>query len=119
MWEEFGASIDSRLGDPGNEAGFRAAAGASLPILRRRRRSGEHRWTLVAVAALWRLCEFPNDAPPAGEDAKIAVWAIRQEARKRIEVTGRGSHRGVQEATDAAVAKIDRLVKAKIEEVGA
>jgi ribosome recycling factor len=52
------------------------------------------------------------------EEVKVAIRAIRQEARKRIEVSGRGSHRGVQEATDTAVAEIDRLVKAKIEEVG-
>jgi ribosome recycling factor len=53
-----------------------------------------------------------------GEDAKIAVRAIRQEARKQIEVSGRGSQRRVQEATDAAVSEIDRLVKGKIQEVG-
>ena len=52
-----------------------------------------------------------------GEDAKIAVRAIRQEARKQIEVSGRGSQRRVQEATDAAVSEIDRLVKGKIQEV--
>jgi ribosome recycling factor len=53
-----------------------------------------------------------------GEDAKIAVRAIRQEARKQIEISGRGSQRRVQEATDAAVAEIDQLVKEKIREVG-
>ena len=53
-----------------------------------------------------------------GEDAKIAVRAIRQEARKQIEVSQRGSQRRVQEATDAAVSEIDRLVKGKIQEVG-
>ncbi len=53
-----------------------------------------------------------------GEDAKIAVRAIRQEARKQIEVSGRGSQRRVQEATDAAVSEIDRLVKGKTEEAG-
>jgi len=53
-----------------------------------------------------------------GEDAKIAVRGIRQEARKQIEVSGRGSQRRVQEATDAAVSEIDRLVKGKIQEVG-
>jgi len=63
--------------------------------------------------------EIAGHVRKLGEDAKVAIRAIRQEARKRIEVSGRGSHRGVQEATDAAVAEIDRLVKAKIEEVGA
>jgi ribosome recycling factor len=62
--------------------------------------------------------EIARHVKKLGEDAKIAIRAIRQEARKRIEVTGRGSQRGVQEATDAAVAEIDRLVKGKIEEVG-
>ncbi len=53
-----------------------------------------------------------------GEEAKIAVRSIRQEARKKIEVTGRGSQRWVQEATDEAIAEIDRLVKLKIKEIG-
>jgi ribosome recycling factor len=34
-----------------------------------------------------------------GEDAKVAIRAIRQEARKRIEVSGRGSQRGVRPIT--------------------
>jgi ribosome recycling factor len=50
--------------------------------------------------------------------AKIAIRAIRQQARKQIEVSGRGSQRRIQEATDAAVAEIERLAKGKIEEVG-
>ena len=62
--------------------------------------------------------ELVRHVKKLGEEAKVAIRAIRQEARKRIEVSGRGSHRGVQEATDTAVAKIDRLVNAKIEEVG-
>jgi ribosome recycling factor len=48
-----------------------------------------------------------------GEDAKIAVRAIRQDARKQIAARGRGSERAVQEATDAAIAEIDALVKTK------
>ena len=62
--------------------------------------------------------EIARHVKKMGEDAKIAIRAIRQEARKQIEVLGRGSQRGVQEATDAAVAEIDRLVKQKISEVG-
>ena len=54
-----------------------------------------------------------------GEEAKVAVRAIRQDARKQIAARGRGSERAVQEATDAAVAEIERLVKAKTEELGA
>jgi ribosome recycling factor len=62
--------------------------------------------------------EIARHVEKLGEDAKVAVRAIRQEARQRIEVSGRGSHRGVQEATDVAVAEIDRLVRLKTEEVG-
>ena len=62
--------------------------------------------------------EIARHVRKLGEEAKIAIRAIRQEARQRIEVSGRGSQRRIQEATDAAVAEIDRLVKLKIEEVG-
>jgi ribosome recycling factor len=62
--------------------------------------------------------EIARHVKMLGEDTKIAIRAIRQEARKQIEVSGRGSQRRVQEATDAAVAEIDRLVKGKIEDVG-
>ena len=54
-----------------------------------------------------------------GEEAKVAVRAIRQDARKEIAARGRGSERAVQEATDAAVAEVERLVKAKTKELGA
>jgi ribosome recycling factor len=53
-----------------------------------------------------------------GEEAKIAVRTIRQQARKHIEAAGRGSQRAVQEATDAAVEEIERLVRAKADELG-
>jgi ribosome recycling factor len=52
-----------------------------------------------------------------GEDAKIAVRSIRQQARKQIDASGRGSQRAVQEATDAIVAEIDELVNAKVNEL--
>jgi ribosome recycling factor len=52
-----------------------------------------------------------------GEEAKVAVRAIRQEARKQIDASGRGSFRAVQEATDQAVEAIERLVKAKVSEL--
>jgi ribosome recycling factor len=61
--------------------------------------------------------EIARHIKKLGEDAKIAMRSIRQEARKQIEVSGRGSQRRVQEATDAAVSEIEQLVKAKIEEV--
>ena len=54
-----------------------------------------------------------------GEEAKVAIRAIRQDARKGIAARGRGSERAVQEATDAAVAEVERLVKAKTNELGA
>jgi ribosome recycling factor len=56
--------------------------------------------------------EIARQVQKLGEDAKVAVRAIRQEARQRIEVSGRGSQRGVQEATDTAVAEIDSPVRA-------
>lgn len=49
-----------------------------------------------------------------GEEARVAVRAVRQDARKAIAAKGRGSQRAVQEATDAAVAEIDAMVKAKL-----
>jgi ribosome recycling factor len=52
-----------------------------------------------------------------GEEAKIAIRSIRQQARKQIEVSGRGSLRGVQEATDAAIEEVEQLVKAKVGEL--
>jgi ribosome recycling factor len=52
-----------------------------------------------------------------GEDARIAVRSIRQQARKQIETSGRGSFRVVQEATDSAVEEIDRLIKSKVDEL--
>jgi ribosome recycling factor len=52
-----------------------------------------------------------------GEETKVAIRSIRQQARKQIEASGRGSQRRVQEATDDAIAEIERLVKAKVEEL--
>jgi ribosome recycling factor len=52
-----------------------------------------------------------------GEDAKIAIRMVRQQARKQIEASGRGSQRAVQEATDAAIQEIERLVSAKADEL--
>ncbi len=52
-----------------------------------------------------------------GEEAKVAIRAIRQQARKQIESSGRGSLRRVQEATDAAIEEIERILKAKVGEL--
>lgn len=63
--------------------------------------------------------EMARHVKKLGEDAKVAVRSVRQDARKQIAARGRGSERAVQEATDAAVAEIERLVKAKHAELGA
>ena len=63
--------------------------------------------------------ELARHVKRLGEEAKVAVRAIRQDARKQIAARGRGSERAVQEATDAAVGEIERLVKAKVAELGA
>ncbi len=63
--------------------------------------------------------ELARHVKKLGEEAKVAVRMVRQDARKQIAARGRGSERAVQEATDAAVAEIDRLVKAKTAELGA
>jgi ribosome recycling factor len=51
------------------------------------------------------------------EDAKVSIRTIRQQARKQIELSGRGSQRAVQAATDTAIAEIEELVKAKVSEL--
>jgi ribosome recycling factor len=62
--------------------------------------------------------ELARHVKKLGEDAKVAVRMIRQDARKAIAARGRGSQRAVQEATDAAVEEIERLVEAKLDELG-
>ncbi len=52
-----------------------------------------------------------------GEEAKIGIRSIRQQARKQIEASGRGSQRAVQESTDTAIEEIERLVNAKLSEL--
>jgi ribosome recycling factor len=49
-----------------------------------------------------------------GEEAKVAVRGIRQQVRKQIEASGRGSLRAVQEATDTTIDEIEKLIKAKV-----
>ncbi len=77
--------------------------------------------TTVAVSvppiSLEQRAEIARHVKKLGEDAKIAVRAIRQQARKRIEATGRGSRLAVQVATDEAVEEIEGLVKAKLREL--
>jgi ribosome recycling factor len=62
--------------------------------------------------------EIARHVKALGEEARIAIRAVRQEARKQIAARGRGSERAVQEATDAAVEEVERLVKSKITEIG-
>jgi ribosome recycling factor len=77
--------------------------------------------TTIAVSvppiSLEQRAEISRHVKKLGEDARIAVRTIRQQARKRIEATGRGSRHSVQGATDAAVAEIESLVKAKLIEL--
>jgi ribosome recycling factor len=72
----------------------------------------------VPPASGEQRAEMERHVKKLGEEAKVAVRSIRQEARKQIAARGRGSERAVQEATDAAVAEIDKLVKAKLAALG-
>jgi ribosome recycling factor len=63
--------------------------------------------------------ELARHVKKLGDEAKVAVRKIRQDARKAIAARGRGSERAVQEATDAIIEGIERLVRAKLVELGA
>lgn len=63
--------------------------------------------------------ELARHVKKPGDEAKVAVRMIRQDARKQIAARGRGSERAVQEATDAAAEEIERLVKAQVDGIGA
>ncbi|MDB5351516.1 MAG: ribosome recycling factor [Planctomycetota bacterium] len=63
--------------------------------------------------------ELAKHVKKLGEEAKVAIRSIRQDARKEVAARGRGSERVVQEATDAAVEQVERLVKARLNEIGA
>lgn len=65
-----------------------------------------------------QAAEFTKHVKKLGDQARIAVRMICQDARKQIAARGRGSERAVQEATDAAVEDIERLVKAKVNRIG-
>jgi ribosome recycling factor len=73
----------------------------------------------VPEASGEQRAEMARHVKRLGEESKVAVRSIRQEARKQIAVRGRGSERAVQEATDVVVAEIDRLVAAKMTELTA
>jgi ribosome recycling factor len=61
--------------------------------------------------------EIARHVKKLGEEAKVAIRSIRQQTRKQIESSGRGSLNRVQEATDEAIAEIERLVRAKLDEL--
>ncbi len=71
----------------------------------------------VPPISLEQRAEMARHIKHLGEEAKVAIRAVRQEARKQIAARGRGSERAVQEATDQAVAEVERLVKAKVAEI--
>ena len=62
--------------------------------------------------------ELARHVKKLGDEAKVAIRMIRQDARKEIVARGRGSERAVQEATDAAIGEIESLVKAKADGIG-
>ncbi len=61
--------------------------------------------------------ELARHVKKLGEEAKVAVRSIRQDARKQIAARGKGSERAVQEATDAAVSEIESFLRAKLAEL--
>ncbi|MFO0959866.1 MAG: ribosome-recycling factor [Isosphaeraceae bacterium] len=61
--------------------------------------------------------EIARHVKTLGEETRVAVRMIRQDARKKIAASGKGSERRVQEATDAAIAEIDKRVADKLAEI--
>ena len=84
---------------------------------------------VVLAAPIMLLIGVPALGYAIGAGAWLALRAVcvavertadaSEDARKQIAARGRGSERAVQEATDAAVAEIERLVNAKVAEAGA
>ena len=100
----------------------RAAVPAIIKALNESRMSGyalDPTTVCVSVPAMSveQRNEIIRHVTKLGEEAKIAVRAIRQQARKQIDASGRGSIRAVQESTDANVEEIDKLIKAKVAEL--
>jgi len=60
--------------------------------------------------------ELARHVKKPGDEAKVAVRMIRQDARKQIAARGRDSERAVEVATDAAVEEIERLAREKVVE---
>jgi ribosome recycling factor len=61
--------------------------------------------------------EIANHVKVLGEEAKVAIRAIRQEIRKLLAASGRRSDRAVQAATDAAIAQVEQLIEKKLAEL--
>lgn len=78
--------------------------------------AGDPRTVLVGIPPISgeQQAEIARHVKTLGEEAKVAVRMIRQDARKQIAARGRGSERAVQEATDAAVEEIERRVRDKV-----
>ncbi|MFO0889920.1 MAG: ribosome-recycling factor [Isosphaeraceae bacterium] len=51
------------------------------------------------------------------EEARVAVRQVRQDIRKQLAAAGKRSDKVIQDLTDAAVDEIDRMTKAKQEEL--
>jgi ribosome recycling factor len=71
----------------------------------------------IPTLSVEQRTETARHVKKLGEDAKIAIRAIRQQARKQIESSGRGSLRAVQDATDAAIENVEQTVRAKLGEL--
>jgi ribosome recycling factor len=71
----------------------------------------------VPPISVEQRAEIARHVKKLGEDAQTAVRSVRQQARKQIDATGRGSRNAVQDATDNAVKQIESLVKAKLSEL--
>lgn len=61
--------------------------------------------------------EILRQVKAMAEEARVAVRQVRQEIRKQLAAAGKRSDKGIQELTDAAIAAIDRLAAAKLEEL--
>jgi len=64
-----------------------------------------------------RRREYIKVTKHKAEEARVAVRMVRQDARKKIAASGKGSERRVQEATDAAITEIDHRIAAKLAEI--
>lgn len=71
----------------------------------------------VPTISIEQRNEIARHVKKLGEEARVAVRMVRQDARKKIAASGKGSERRVQEATDAAITEIDHRIAAKLAEI--